>query len=88
MLNAGKFKKGELVRKSHPHYKEIYPMMLAVHLAHTWDMKVMLESFIYEIFDEWEESGEEVGTYTTKQLWNEYFRPPWVRCSLMHTNVH
>ena len=32
---ARKFQKGELLAKSHPHYEEVFQMMLAVHLAHT-----------------------------------------------------
>ena len=84
---ARKFQKGELLAKSHPHYEEVFQMMLAVHLAHTAPMKELLESIIYDVWDGWERAGEEAGKYTTKQLWNEYFLPPWVRIepSRMHT---
>ena len=76
---ARKFQKGELLGKSHPHYDEVFQMMLAVHLAHTAAMKELLESIIYQVWEGWENRGEEAGRYTTRQLWNEYFLHPWVR---------
>ena len=70
---------GQLVRKGHPHYEEIYPMLRSVHLAHTKEMKELLEVCIWHVWEEWELAGEQAGTYTNVQLWNEYFVAPWVR---------
>ena len=83
---AVKFSQGKLIVKSHPHHKDIYPMLLAVHFAHTPEMKELLEVIIFQVWDQWEKDGEEAGKYTTKQLWNEYMLAPWV-CARMHTNA-
>ena len=77
-----KFTEGKIISKSHPHFDEIYPMLLAVHLAHTKEMKELLESCLYDVWAEWESRGEESGPYTTRQLWNEYFIHPWDNWSI------
>lgn len=76
---ARKYKEGTMLAKSHPHFEDVYTMLRAVHLAHTLQMKELLETIIFEIWEQWEARGEERGRYTTRQLWNEYFLPPWVR---------
>ena len=52
-------------------------MLLAVHFAHTPGMKELLEVLVHQVWQEWEENGEQSGDYTTRQLWNEYFVSPW-----------
>ena len=57
-------------------------MLLAVHLAHTPGMKELLEVLLHQVWQEWEENGEQSGPYTTRQLWNEYCVSPWDNWSM------
>ena len=73
-----------MLSKGHEHFGAAMEMLKTVHFAHTADMREMLESVVYDVWHVWEQKGEESGSYTTVQLWDEYFLDPWVYvCAFM-----
>jgi hypothetical protein len=52
------YRKGRLLSKQNPYYGEVWCMLKAVHFAGTLEMKEMLESLIFDVWDDWEENGE------------------------------
>jgi hypothetical protein len=55
---AVKYRKGTMIRKSNPYYDEIWLQLKAVHFAHSAEMKELLESLIFVVWDDWESYGE------------------------------
>ena len=55
---ATHYRKGRMLSKQNPYYGEVWCMMKAVHFAGTLEMKEMLESLIFDVWDDWEENGE------------------------------
>ena len=71
-------KKGKLIPKSNPYFGEIYYMLLAIHLAHSTEQKVLLSDTVTELMEWWEAHGlPQQGKYTTKQLRESHLTYPW-----------
>ena len=55
---AVKYRKGTMIRKSNPYYDEIWLQLKAVHFAHSAEMKELLESLMFVVWEDWEAYGE------------------------------
>ena len=47
-----------MLSKTNPYYNEVWLMLKMVHFAHTLEMKEMLESLIFDVWEDWEENGQ------------------------------
>jgi hypothetical protein len=52
------YRKGRMLSKTNPYYNEVWLMLKMVHFAHTLEMKEMLESLIFDVWEDWEENGQ------------------------------